>query len=74
MITINVKDIVWDLTEDDLAEADLPPISFEILLSKEWILDYLKNDLDTENPILTDLIEDQYPFCLKDIDYELELS
>jgi hypothetical protein len=72
MITIMINNIEWDLTEYDLAEAELPPTAFQIELSNEWIKDMIRNTFDTQD--LIELIEDKYPFCFQEIDYEIEVS
>jgi len=70
-LILNVKSITWDLTDDD-ANLERPPTTFQIELSNDWINDFIERELsDPEAQVLSDLIEDKYPFCYEDVNFNI---
>lgn len=70
-LILNVKSITWH-AEDETPDEDIPPTSFQIELSDQWIIDYLTNEFsDAENPMVQDVIEDKYPFLYEGLNFEI---
>ena len=76
-VILNVKEITWDITDDDLVDnpGELPPTSFQIELSDDYVKEIILEALeDVDNYRLTSLIESVHPFCYEDLYFTVEVK
>ncbi len=59
---LKVRNMVWDGDESDAETIKHLPTKFEMKLN-EPIIRYLLNKMDDPHNFITEIIEDEYPWC-----------